>query len=158
MRTHNAGWCQQSALPCLQVFTEAEIRASVVFQLSKLATLAVKAARAASGGGPWDALVAGQAQGRLLEVPALQPGVLAEGCNDPVVLLVRGASGEEEVGAAGANLRGVILCHSLPHLSHLGVRARQERVTFATCEDEGTLDADVRPLIGDTPNLQQMLS
>jgi len=43
----------------LQVFTEAEIRASVVFQLSKLVTVLLKAARMATGGGAWDALVAG---------------------------------------------------------------------------------------------------
>ena len=29
-----------------------------------------------------------------------------------------------------------------------GVRARQEKVAFATCEDEGTVVSDVRPLIG----------
>lgn len=50
----------------------------------------------------------------------LEAGALPEGSSDPVVLLVRHASGDEEVGAAGANLKGVILCHSLPHLSHLG--------------------------------------
>jgi phosphoglucan,water dikinase len=44
-----------------QVFTEAEIRASVVFQLSKLVTLLLKAARLNTGGGAWDALVAGEA-------------------------------------------------------------------------------------------------
>lgn len=50
----------------------------------------------------------------------IEAGALPEGSDDPVVLLVRNASGDEEVGAAGANLKGVILCHSLPHLSHLG--------------------------------------
>ena len=44
----------------MQVFTEAEIRASVVFQLSKLVTLLLKAARLNTGAGAWDALVAGQ--------------------------------------------------------------------------------------------------
>ena len=42
-----------------QVFTEAEVRASLVFQLSKLCSLALKAARLATGGAAWDALVAG---------------------------------------------------------------------------------------------------
>ena len=63
---------------------------------------------------------AGEAQGRLEAVDRLEAGALPEGSSDPVVLLVRHASGDEEVGAAGANLKGVILCHSLPHLSHLG--------------------------------------
>ena len=43
----------------MQVFTEAEIRASVVFQLSKLVTLLLKAARLTTGAGAWDAIVAG---------------------------------------------------------------------------------------------------
>lgn len=30
-----------------------------------------------------------------------------------------------------------------------GVRARQEKVPFATCEDEGMVEAEVLPLIGE---------
>jgi hypothetical protein len=41
---------------------------------------------------------------------------------------VRGASGDEEVGSLGSRLAGVVLAQDLPHLSHLGVRARQEKV------------------------------
>ena len=44
----------------LQVFTESEVRASLVFQLSKLCTLLLKSARLAVGGVEWDALVAGK--------------------------------------------------------------------------------------------------
>ena len=44
----------------VQVFTEAEIRASVVFKLSKLVTLLLKAARLNTGAGAWDAIVAGE--------------------------------------------------------------------------------------------------
>lgn len=52
--------CYTQACFCAaQVFTEAEIRASVVFQLSKLVTLLLKAARLNTGAGAWDALVAG---------------------------------------------------------------------------------------------------
>ena len=42
-----------------QVFTEAEVRASVVFQLSELVSMLLKASRSAIGGSEWDALVAG---------------------------------------------------------------------------------------------------
>jgi len=44
-----------------QVFSEAEIRASVVFQLSELVNTLLKASRIAIGGSEWDALVAGGA-------------------------------------------------------------------------------------------------
>lgn len=40
------------------------------------------------------------------------------------------------------------LYSSEQRVRHAGVRARQEKVTFATCEDEGTLEADVKPLVG----------
>ena len=41
------------------MFTEAEVRASMVFQLSKLASLLLKASRLAIGDAAWDALVTG---------------------------------------------------------------------------------------------------
>lgn len=41
------------------MFTEAEVRASLVFQLSKLCSFMLKASRLATGAAPWDALVAG---------------------------------------------------------------------------------------------------
>ncbi|KAK9842786.1 hypothetical protein WJX74_002436 [Apatococcus lobatus] len=132
----------------VQVFTEAEVRASMVFQLSKLAGLLLKASRLAIGDAAWDALVTGEAVGKLVEVQRIEPGALTQQQAGPVVLLVKEASGDEEVGAAGGDLKGVILCHSLPHLSHLGVRARQEKVVFVTCEDEETLQQDVHPLVG----------
>jgi hypothetical protein len=152
---------------------------------------------------------AGEAQGRLEAVDRLEAGTLPEGSSDPVILLVRHASGDEEVGAAGANLKGVILCHSLPHLSHLGecnlgilqllhqypkmpahallrlpesmvlvicmrawsgmqcydalcadagicctgVRARQEKVPFATCEDKDTLKQEVESMLGESAHM-----
>ena len=43
----------------MQVFTEAEVRASLVFQLSKLCSFMLNASRLATGAAPWDALVAG---------------------------------------------------------------------------------------------------
>lgn len=49
-------------------------------------------------------------------------------CTSMQVLLVRSASGDEELGPLGNRLKGVVLCQELPHLSHLGVRARQEKV------------------------------
>lgn len=142
----------------IQVFTESEVRASVVFQLSKLCSLLLKATRLTTGGGAWDALVAGTATGTLHQVDRIQPGALEGAAPDEdVVLLVKEASGDEEVGATGLRLRGVILAHSLPHLSHLGVRARQEKVVFVCCEDEDTLREEVHPLLGKPVQLSASL-
>jgi len=81
-------------------------------------------------------------------VQRIEPGAVKSEVGEDVVLLVHEASGDEEVSATGVPLKGVILAHSLPHLSHLGVRARQEKVVFVTCEDEDTMAATVKPLIG----------
>ncbi len=91
---------------------------------------------------------AGTATGKLIEVQRIEPGAVKSEAGEDVVLLVHEASGDEEVSATGVPLKGVILAHSLPHLSHLGVRARQEKVVFVTCEDEDTMAATVKPLIG----------
>ena len=53
-----------------------------------------------------------------------------------------------QITTAGADIRGVVLCQDLPHLSHLGVRARQERVPFATCTSDDAVFRDLTPLVG----------
>jgi phosphoglucan,water dikinase len=88
-------------------------------QVSKLTTLLLRACRTAAGCSSWDPLVAGTAVGRLVELQELDPAALAA-FNEPVVVLLRSASGDEEVAAAGQQLQGVVLTQDLPHLSHLG--------------------------------------
>ncbi|EFJ49323.1 hypothetical protein VOLCADRAFT_90138 [Volvox carteri f. nagariensis] len=117
------------------VFAEAEVRASMAFQVSKLAAMLARALRTAAGQEPWDVLVPGEVTGVLREVPQLD-GAALEGPSgskggkeeeEGVVLVVRRAEGDEELGPLGPRLRGVVLLQELPHLSHLGVRARQDR-------------------------------
>ncbi|CAN4090771.1 unnamed protein product [Withania somnifera] len=131
----------------VRTFTEAEIRAGVVFQVSKLATLLLKAVRRTIGSSGWDVLVPGDAFGKLILVERIIPGTLPSSATGPVILVVNKADGDEEVTAAGSNISGVVLLQELPHLSHLGVRARQERVVFVTCDDDDKV-SDVRQLIG----------
>ena len=85
----------------------------------------------------------------MIEVQRIEPGAVKSEVGEDVILLVHEASGDEEVSATGVPLKGVILAHSLPHLSHLGVRARQEKVVFVTCEDADTVSGTVKPLIGE---------
>ncbi|GLI64789.1 hypothetical protein VaNZ11_008194 [Volvox africanus] len=134
------------------VFAEAEVRASIAFQVSKLAAMLARALRTAAGQEPWDVLVPGEASGVLREAVQLD-GTALEGPSpssgdEGVVLVVRRADGDEELGPLGSRLRGVVLLQELPHLSHLGVRARQDGVTFVTCDDDDTVSRVLRPLIG----------
>lgn len=131
----------------VRTYTEAEIRAGIIFQVSKLCTLLLKAVRSTLGSQGWDVLVPGAAVGKLVQVDRISPGSLSSSGDEPVILAVRKADGDEEVAAAGSNILGVILLQELPHLSHLGVRARQEKVVFVTCEDDEKV-SDIERLAG----------
>ncbi|KAG0556349.1 hypothetical protein KC19_11G046700 [Ceratodon purpureus] len=130
----------------VRTYTEADIRASVVFQIAKLCSLLLKAIRSTAGGDGFDVIMPGRATGVLVEVDRIVPGSLPSSATGPIILLVKQADGDEEVKAAGSNVAGVILQHELPHLSHLGVRARQEKVVFVTCDDEER-SANLRTLV-----------
>lgn len=131
----------------VRTFTEAEIRAGIIFQVSKLCTMLLKAVRTTLGSQGFDVLVPGLAHGTLIQVERIIPGVLPSSVKGPVILMVSKADGDEEVTAAGSNIVGVILLQELPHLSHLGVRARQEKVAFVTCEDDDKI-ASIKMLEG----------
>ncbi|KNA06557.1 hypothetical protein SOVF_179910 isoform A [Spinacia oleracea] len=120
----------------VRTYTEAEIRAGVIFQVSKICTILLKAVRLLLASQGWDVIVPGTAYGTIVQVDSIIPGALPSSVTGPVILVVRKADGDEEVTAAGTNIVGVILLQELPHLSHLGVRARQEKVAFVTCEDD----------------------
>lgn len=117
------------------IFAEGEVRSHLVFQASKLLGLLSKAMRIAAKVPAVDSVVTGQAVGKLMGMKALTSGVL-EGLKEDVVLVLDQADGDEEVASAGRHVKGLLLLHDIPHLSHLGVRSRQEGVVFATCEDE----------------------
>ncbi|QHO36485.1 Phosphoglucan, water dikinase [Arachis hypogaea] len=137
----------------VRTYTEAEIRAGVIFQVSKLCTLLLKAVRSSLGSQGWDVLVPGAVSGTLVQVERIVPGSLPSPTEGPIILLVNKADGDEEVTAAGKNIVGVILQQELPHLSHLGVRARQEKVVFVTCEDEEEV-ANIKSLVGSPVRLE----
>lgn len=59
-----------------------------------------------------------------------------------------------QVSTAGANIRGVVLCQELPHLSHLGVRSRQECVPLATCTSQAAIGSTIKPLLGKSVKLK----
>lgn len=128
------------------VFTEAEVRASVVFQLSGLLSVLQGAARIAAGSDAWDAIVGGSGVGELIEADTLEEAEAR--VKGPSVVVLRQATGDEDVSGCDGALQGLILCHSLPHLSHLGVRARQQGLPFVTVDDEELIAQTIKPLVG----------
>ena len=116
-----------------KVFVEAEIRASVVFQLSRILTAASKSVKKAMNAPPWTALQPGTASGTLVTYETI--GALLNDIkkhkDHRIVAFLDNAEGDEDIPPEVA---GIVLGHELPLLSHLGVRARQQGVVFA-CSD-----------------------
>ena len=132
------------------VFGEAAVRASPAFPLASLAVALCRCADKALGdAGGAEAVVGGTAVGTLVKAERLVPGAHDAPSLSKLrsILLLSKADGEEELGGSG--VAGILLAQQLPHLSHLAVRARQEKVVLVTTSDEGApLAAAASKLVG----------
>ena len=119
------------------VFAESEIRSNITFQGSKIAQLLLGATAKAASMPPWQVIGQGICKGTLVEVNELTPEAISNVTRDNsnVIVAVKKASGDEELVSLGDKLKGVILLHEIPHLSHLGVRTRQEKLPFIASSD-----------------------
>ena len=119
----------------IRVFGDAEIRGHLAFQLSKLVGDLMRRLRHTLKLPAWDVIVSGRATGLLDWAPSLAelPGERAQ----PALLLLQHAEGDEEIPEG---IAGIVLAHDLPHLSHLGVRARQAGVLLVACEERTQFD------------------
>jgi len=86
---------------------------------------------------PWQVIQRGSCIGTLVELQELSPATIRAIPGDvgDIIAVVKQATGDEELVSLGNQLKGVILLHDIPHLSHLGVRARQEKLTFISSDD-----------------------
>ena len=134
-RVEKLGRALGVAEPAIRAFCEAEIRGQLVFQVSKLGAQLLGRLRAELKSPPWDVLVSGQAVGRVRAVQALEE--LGEGLPEAVMAVLNRAEGDEEIPKGVA---GIVLAHPMPHLSHLGIRARQAGVVFVVCEEPAVFD------------------
>ena len=114
----------------IKVFCDGDIRNNLVFQLSKILSALIKKIRKIADLSPWEALATGRTDGCLVAAERLSDltGPYAE----QIVALLNKADGDEEIPEG---VGGIILGHEMPHLSHIGVRARQKGVVFCVCED-----------------------
>jgi len=112
----------------VNVFLEAELRASVLFQVSKLAQVTNVWAKNALELPSWTAICPGVAVGLCQKVKSLEDTWQTELPGEGAIVFCQHASGEEEIPP---RCRGLVVCRDLPVLSHLAVRARQMGVTFA---------------------------
>lgn len=135
-RAHTFGEALGVARHAIDVFAEAEVRSSLTFQASRLASACMTVTRRALNLPPWDALYAGKTFGVVLYVDKLGDA-LAKGSKEDSIIVCRLADGDEDIPT---HVRGVVVGRKLPHLSHLGVRARQARVVFVCAEERSVFD------------------
>ena len=121
--------------PAIRVFCEAEVRGHVIFQLSKLAARLLGRLRAELASPALDVLVSGQATGRVRAIRTLEE--LGEALPEAVLAALSKADGDEEIPRGVA---GIVLAHDMPHLSHLGVRARQAGTVFVVCGERAVFE------------------
>lgn len=130
----------------VSVFVEAELRASVLFQVSKLAQLGMQQAKVSAGLPLWTAISAGSGVGRCMFLPTLADSWQRTLPPEGAVIFCNEASGDEEVPQL---VRGVVVSRDLPVLSHLALRARQLGVVFA-CTAESQLFEKLRKNVQET--------
>ncbi len=123
-------------------FAEREIRGSLAFQLSRLVDFGLSTTAEALGLSPWQAVVEGTAEGRLLSLDHLHE--MDEQAQPALVLLDR-LDGDEELPDW---VRGLLVGHDLPHLSHVAIRARQRGVVMAARRDPGPLEDSLAARVG----------
>ncbi|XP_022586794.2 phosphoglucan, water dikinase, chloroplastic [Cyclospora cayetanensis] len=144
------------------VYAEGRIRSNVVFQLSKVSHVLLRSLRQHLHQQPYDVLVAGCFVGSVAVFETLSAAASAlllntsqrtSNCSKantsedapykPLLVCARTASGDEEVAGidcGGTCAAGVVIGHDIPILSHLGVRARQQRLPFVACQDSTAFD------------------
>lgn len=127
----------------ISVFAESEIRSNITFQTSRIATALAKACRHVLSLPPWDALRAGEVRGSIIYVNSLSE-VDSEASsgngddkNDALIVVCKTADGDEDVPP---RVKGIVTGRTLPHLSHIGVRARQANVVFVCAEERSVFE------------------
>ncbi len=109
-------------------YCEGDIRANIIFQFSRILQRVQRLLKNLLGLQPWSIITGGVAEGILVRAESLAEFEDRDGA---FVVLLTKAEGDEEIPAA---VRGILLAHPIPHLSHLGVRSRSGRIPFAAAD------------------------
>ncbi|MCL5024586.1 MAG: TIM barrel protein [Nitrospirae bacterium] len=126
----------------IRVFSEADIRSHLVFQISKLAAVPLREIRSRAALPPWNVIARGRVSGRLIASSHLAG--LPDLRDAPVIALLEKTEGDEEIPLF---VGGIVSARETPRLSHLAVRARQQGVVFAESEDRDGF-SKVKDLVG----------
>ena len=117
----------------VEVYCEGDIRANLIFQLSRILGRTQRVLRAKLAFAPWSVVNGGFAKGILVQAKSLEEFEEREG---EYIVVLEHAQGDEEIPVP---VKGILLSHPIAHLSHLGVRSRSGGVPFAAVEDVASL-------------------
>ena len=117
----------------IPLFSEEIIRGSAGFMLSLLLRRLDPHLRERAGLGGWQVISPAHTLGRVQVVESLR-SVQGDAFTVPTVLVTDAVAGDEEIPAG---VTSVITSDTPDLVSHVAVRARNTRVLFATCYDDG---------------------
>jgi phosphoglucan,water dikinase len=106
-----------------ETFSEAEVRGHLVFQVSKLASLAEARMKVDLGWPEADAIATGTAVGEAVCLEHLSEAKRGEA----KVVWLEQLEGDE---AITSDIKGIVVGRSVPRLSHIAIRARQQGVVM----------------------------
>ncbi|KAK9816496.1 hypothetical protein WJX72_001009 [[Myrmecia] bisecta] len=133
----------------VELFSEEVVRGGPAFAVSLVLSAFEPALRAAAELGAWQIISPVNAVGKVVVVSGLHE-VQDTVYDEPTVLLAKRVTGEEEVPDGAV----AVLTPDAPDvLSHVSVRARNMKVLFAICHDDGPLE-EIEKLEGKTISLQ----
>ena len=137
------GGAFQAADWSIALFGEEVIRGGPAFTVSRLMRRLDPMLREQAGIGGWQILSPAHAVGRVQVIDSLM-SVQGDVYREPTVLIAEKVTGEEEIPEGVV----AVLTPDTPDLvAHVAVRARNERVLFATCFDE-EIFADLKARTG----------
>jgi alpha-glucan,water dikinase len=120
----------------VELFSQEVVRGTLASVLSTLLHRLQPRLRRAARLGDWQVISPGRGSGRLELVAALE-SVQGKRYEAPVVILADRLSGYEEIPEG---VEAILTTEGVDALSHLAIRARNERILFATCYNTGTMD------------------
>lgn len=119
----------------IRVFSESFIRGHTIFQFSKITTLLLYKIRNMLNLPPYTTISSETKSGYFLHLEKLSDFVPEKYEHKEYILFLNQSDGSEEIPN---EIKAIILSHDLPQLSHLAIRARQNKVAFMCC-----LDSDI---------------
>ena len=118
----------------VKIFSEAFIRTHTIFQLTKVISLLLNYVRKQLKLPPFIIISLGKTEGNFLQLDTMSDfqtnheKLKRQG----YIVFLDNSDGTEELPC---EVKGIILAHELPQLSHLAIRSRQEKAVFVCCSE-----------------------